>query len=268
MSLFVPPGHFYSPIYLHEENSDYRFSKEILGIDFNDQVQLDFLKEICSHTVYIPENKIEGFRYFSSNDQFADGDAFFYTGVLASRQPKKIVEIGSGYSSALVLDHIDNSVLENLDDFTLIEPYPDRLLSLLDKELLQFNLIENKVQECNLDLFRQLNDGDILFIDSSHVAKTNSDVLFEIFEIFPRLNKGVLVHIHDIFYPFEYPLNWIHEGRSWNEIYMLRAWLSNNKSVSIKFFADYIYKEHPEIYSNFVPPSIKNHGGGFWFEII
>jgi hypothetical protein len=99
------------------------------------------------------------------------------------------------------------------------------------------------------------------------VAKTNSDVLFEVFSILPYLAKGVWVHIHDMFWPFEYPEAWIKQGRSWNELYVIRSWLAYNKKVSIQFFSHYLFSEHKKVWSDHIPGSVVNPGGGLWLRI-
>jgi hypothetical protein len=107
-----------------------------------------------------------------------------------------------------------------------------------------------------------------LFIDSSHVSKTGSDVNFELFDILPKLNSGVWVHIHDMFWPFEYPDAWIEEGRSWNELYMIRAFLTFNSGFRVKLFQHYLFEEHKEIWNMVQEKGISNPGGGLWLEKI
>ena len=87
-----------------------------------------------------------------------------------------------------------------------------------------------------METFAALEGGDILFIDSTHVLKTGSDVVRLYNEIVPRLNAGVIVHIHDIFYPFEYPRDWVLEGRAWSEAYLVRVFLAFNSEYEILLF--------------------------------
>jgi hypothetical protein len=106
-----------------------------------------------------------------------------------------------------------------------------------------------------------------LFIDSSHVAKTASDVNFEIFELLPRLKPSVIVHFHDIFYPFEYPHGWIFDiRRSWNEIYFLRAFLMYNSAFEILFFNDYFACKFPHLTEHGPSHFRQNPGGGLWLR--
>jgi hypothetical protein len=151
-------------------------------------------------------------------------------------------------------------------DLTFIEPYPALLRSLLrDADKSNCHIIDSKVQHVPLEVFKSLQKDDILFIDSSHVSKTGSDVNYELFEILPDLNEGVIIHVHDIFYPFEYPKSWVYDGRNWNESYMLRAFLSYNSKFRIEFFVDYLSKHHRSSLQQ-MPLLQKENGGSLWMR--
>lgn len=128
-------------------------------------------------------------------------------------------------------------------------------------------LIQAPLQTVPLERFALLEQGDVLFVDSTHVAKTGSDVNYLFFEIFPRLNKGVMVHIHDIFYPFDYPAEWIEvEGRSWNEAFVLRAFLQFNDAFEIVFFNHFASLAFHEEMSRILPDFMRNSGGSIWLR--
>lgn len=150
-------------------------------------------------------------------------------------------------------------------DFTFIEPYPERLKSLLTPHD-NVRIIEEKLQDVDTDIFSSLQAGDILFIDSTHVSKIDSDVNLYLFNILPRLAKGVLIHIHDIPYPFEYYKEWIYNGRAWNEAYMIRTFLQFNTSFKIKFWGSYFENVHKELYFKHMPLCAKCPGGSLWLE--
>ena len=126
-------------------------------------------------------------------------------------------------------------------------------------------VFEKPVQQVPLSIFDALQAGDILFINSTHVLRTGGDVCFELFEILPRLSRGVLVHFHDMFWPFEYPRSWsVDENRSWNELYAVRAFLSYNDAWGIVLFNDYLAKlERPMIEATY-PQFLHNSGGALW----
>jgi hypothetical protein len=115
--------------------------------------------------------------------------------------------------------------------------------------------------------FDDLSAGDILFIDSTHIVKTGSDVCCELFEILPRLPAGVLVHFHDIFWPFEYGEDWVlNENRSWNEIYALRAFLTYNSQFEIIFFNDFFRQFRRDLIAQTYPKFLNNTGGAIWLR--
>ena len=123
------------------------------------------------------------------------------------------------------------------------------------------------MQDVPLDTFDELERNDILFIDSTHILKTGSDVAFELFEVLPRIKQGVVVHLHDMFYPFEYPRNWvIDDNRSWNEIYAVRAFLTNNADFRILFFNDYFARFAKDLIERDAPHVLENVGGSLWLQ--
>lgn len=264
VKLFVPPGHFYSPVVDPSDFSNMPSYEPINGdIEIDTIKMLKLLDKVEKSGLVFPLEKTEGHRYYSNNDQYAEGDAFTYSGILEVLQPQKIVEIGSGYSTAVVLDWIESRKLNQAVQVTVIEPYPDRLLSLVSNED-DFTLIAKRVQDVELNLFKTLQKNDILFIDSSHIGKSGSDVLFELFKILPVLNSGVWVHFHDCFWPFEYPESWVkNDNRSWNELHFLRAFLSYNTSFEIKFFNHYLALLSTE-WRKKLPSEINNPGGALW----
>jgi hypothetical protein len=150
---------------------------------------------------------------------------------------------------------------------SFIEPYPEYLFSLLrPDDIAKINLIPERLQNVDLAIFEQLEAHDILFIDSTHVSKLNSDVNKYVFEILPCLKKGVVIHIHDVFHPFEYPLEWLREGRSWNEQYVIRAFLQYNNAFSIKLFTTHMIKKHYAWFQEKMPRCLKSTGGSLWLE--
>lgn len=271
---WVPPGHYYSPIISKEElilreNKIWgNHSPTLLGIDLNVDVQLEVLNAILPFYEELPfkSKPKNNLRYYYENEMFSYSDAIFLYSLIRKFEPKRIIEIGSGFSSAIMLD--TNSLFFNYKiQCTFIEPYPQRLNSLL-RQNDNINLIVDKVQNIDLKIFETLEDNDILFIDSTHVSKTDSDVNFILFEVIPRLKKGVKIHFHDIFYPFEYPKSWVLENkRSWNENYILRAFLSFNSNFKILAFNTYLEEFYEEWFKANMPLCLKNRGGSIWLEV-
>jgi len=272
--LYVPPGHFYSPIpcleelKLKEQNIFHEFPREIPGVELNEKHQLELFEtfEVYYNEQPFPDQKREDLRYYFDNNFYSYSDAIFLYCMIRHARPRKIVEVGSGYSSCVILD-TNEIFLDNTVNCTFIEPYPKRLLSLVkEDDKSHFELIEKNLQDVDLKQFQQLSNNDILFIDSTHVSKTNSDVNYILFKILPSLNPGVLIHFHDIFYPFEYPKAWQYEGRAWNEAYILRAFLQYNSSFKIEFFNTFLEHFHSDLFFDKMPLCMKNTGASIWLR--
>ena len=182
--------------------------------------------------------------------------------------PGDCVEIGSGFSSCAAID-INERYLDGSVDLTFIDPHPELALQLVGETSPWAERFQRiKLQDTPLNRFEALEPNDILFIDSSHVAKTGSDVLDYLFRIFPALRPGVVVHIHDIFYPFEYPGYWINgENRSWNEAYFLRAYLQGCDKMEVLFWSDWFYKCRRTLVEEQMPLCIEHRGGSLWLRV-
>jgi len=272
--MLFPAGHYYSPVVNTEEvkqREDEIWKKNIPstlpGIDLNILEQLKLIDDFSKnyHDIPFPESKNKKFRYYYENPFFSYSDGIFLYSFIRHFNPSRIIEIGSGFSSALILDAIQYFSRPQTS-LSFIEPFPDRLYSLLtndDKH--QVSIFEKNLQQIEISFFEQLEENDILFIDSTHVSKTGSDVNYLIFEILPSLKKGVLIHFHDIFYPFEYPKDWVLDGRSWNEDYILRSFLMYNDSFKIILFPNFLHTLHKECFAS-MPNCYKNSGGSFWLQ--
>jgi len=274
--LFVPPGHFYSPIPSLEEVRKWesrifkKIPSQLPGIDLAKEKQLVLLETFQSYCRQIPfpDQKVENLRYFFDNSSYTYSDAVFLYCMMLHLKPNRVVEVGSGFSSCVILDtnelHFDNKI-----STTFIEPHPELLLSLIkEQDKNRIHLIASALQEVELDEFSTLSENDILFIDSTHVSKVGSDVNYLFFEILPSLNRGVYIHFHDIFYPFEYPKGWILENRAWNELYMLRAFLQYNRCFEIVFFNTFLGQIYKERFEKEIPLFLINPGGSIWLRKI
>ncbi len=271
---FVPPGHFYSPIPSLSEikRDEARIfsspSRDIPGIDLREHEQLELLKVFGSYYVDQPftAQKNNENRYYFENPAYSYSDAIMLHCMLRHLRPRRLVEIGSGFSSCVTLD-TNEKFLGRSTELTFVEPYPDLLLSLVrEEDKKQMRVLPHRLQDVDLDLFESLERNDILFIDSTHVTKVNSDVNRIFFEILPRLKPGVHIHVHDIFFPFEYPKEWIYGGRAWNELYMLRAFLQYNSQFRIVLMNTFMQHFHESFFKENMPLCLKNPGGSIWIE--
>ena len=269
----VKPGHFYSPHpdlkeIRRQEASIFSYEKEVLDIDFRESEQLQILQALASlqPTITFPKKKSSGFRYYFHNPAYSYADALVLHGMLRLIKPQRLIEVGCGYSSAMALD-TNELCFQNSIKMTFIEPHPQLLHELAkpeDKE--RITIIPSRLQDLSPEFFSQLEKGDVLFIDSTHVSKVNSDVNFIFFEILPRLNAGVYIHFHDIFYPFEYPKEFVYDGRAWQELYILRAFLQNNPCYEIVYFQDFLFRKHRLYFEQHLPLFMKHGGAQIWLR--
>ena len=267
-----PAGHYYSPIPSKTDVIDNLKKKnatpKILDVNLHKDDQLSLLKEFSHYYKDLPftATSNKDCRYYFNQNWFGHTDAIILYSFLRHFDPKRIVEIGSGFSSAVMLDTLELFPNNNLS-VTFIEPFPERLQEIMrGDDHTKVTVLEKMVQEVDMQVFESLEPGDLLFIDSSHVMKFGSDLYRIFFEILPVLPVGVHVHFHDIFYPFEYPSEWLKEGRYWNECYLLRSFLAYNESWVITLFNDYVNHEFKDLIKNQMPLCRKNYGGGIYIR--
>jgi hypothetical protein len=271
---FVPPGHYYSPIpALDEIRRDDarifgRLARDIPGIDLREAEQLALLKILAPLAADQPfgEQPREGLRYHFDNPSYAYSDGLLLHCMLRHLRPKRLVEIGSGFSSCVTLD-TNERFLGGALQTTFIEPYPELLQSLLRPEDREgITILQQRLQDVDLSVFAQLEAGDVLFVDSTHVSRIDSDVNRVFFEILPALPPGVVIHFHDIFFPFEYPKAWIYSGRAWNELYLLRGFLQYNRAFEILLMNTFMDHFHRDFFEAHLPLCVKNPGGCIWLR--
>jgi len=271
---WVEPGHFYSPIpdlnYVRE-NSSRLFNpgvSELPGINLGIEDQFELINILKKYYYLLPftPHQNKHFRFFYENNAYSYSDAIFYFLIIMNYRPKQIVEVGSGYSSALACD-VNEKFFNNEIKLNFIDPNPSLLKELLGVSH-DYNVFENEVQSIDPKIFWDLNQGDILFIDSTHVSKIGSDVNYLYFEILPKLKPGVLIHIHDIHSNFEYFKEWIFEGRVWNENYLLRAYLINNSKIRILLMNTRLQKVYRTWFINEMPLCLENEGGSIWLQVL
>lgn len=248
-----PPGHFYSPLVdTNALASDYRRSqvwppipRETLGIDWRAAEQRRLCRDVFAEQprLAFPDEPTSDPRdFYTQNTQFPPLDAWILEAMLRMVRPKRMIEVGSGYST-LVSARTNIEELDNSVDITCIEPYPAPVI--VDHLPGITNLRIEFVQDTPLRLFESLDSGDVLFIDTSHTAKTGGDVTWLYQEILPRLRRGVVIHLHDMFIPGEYPEQWVLEGWGWNEIYLVRALLTFSHGFDVVLGAQWLIQNDP-----------------------
>jgi predicted O-methyltransferase YrrM len=217
-----------------EENRDLWHDRPMpRGIDWDLEGEVAKLRQIAPFArelADVPEDAPPGPPRFHWRNNFWTGtDAFVHYCLMRDAKPRRVVEIGCGWSSLLLAQALGENEREGSPQVAVdqVEPYPrTELLSALPDH---WNLHEAILQRAPMSLFEELEDGDVCFYDGSHIVKPGSDVVWFFAEVIPRLKPGVIVHLHDIFWPAEYPDEWIFErGQTWNEQYMLQAFLMYN----------------------------------------
>jgi|WetSurSiteA1Bulk_404760.scaffolds.fasta_scaffold00147_2 hypothetical protein len=272
--IIFPPGHYYSPlpdieaIKLEEAKIFHTYPDSLPGVDLNVERQLHLFNEFKKIYKEQPfhDDKQENLRFYFNNDAYPHGDGILLYCFIRYLKPKKIIDIGSGYSSCVILD-TNELYFNNAINCTFIDPYPERLLAFIkERDRQKIEIIPKKLQEIDIDFFSQLSSDDLLVIDSTHVSKVNSDVNYLFFHILPLLKRGIYIHFHDIFYPFEYPKEWIYQGFAWNESYMLRAFLQYNTAFRIQFFSSYMFHFYRKEYVEEMPRCTEKIGGSIYIR--
>ena len=241
--VFPMQDHYYNPQFVYSKNFDANKIRN-LHLNFNLDKQLAELAQLkfSNELKFKKEGHPHQGDYYLNNPAYGPGDADLYYLMVRNLQPKKIIEIGSGFSTMVGLMAIEKNNKSGIStSITCIEPYEIKWLDTTKN----IELIRKKVEDIPVEFFKQLQENDLLFIDSSHIIRPENDVLFEYLEILPALNKGVIIHIHDIFSPRHYRADWLQKDlRLWNEQYLLEAFLYYNDSFEIIYSLNYLKTNH------------------------
>lgn len=278
MGIHLTPVHFYQPI---PDTTSLKLNlwtqeSELVGINMNETRQLELLLAFSKF-----KEEYDNFRkmsvpyqYCTDNKQFGTVDGEVLYSMIRHFKPNRILEVGSGYSTLLSA----SAILKNKEEdkgysgrLIAVEPYPNEILTAGVPGLSK--LIQTCVQNIPLSDFSMLDEGDILFIDSSHVLKIGGDVQYLYLEVLPRLKKGVIVHFHDIFLPTEYPMDWVLKLHLfWTEQYLLQAFLMFNDSFQVLWASSYMHLRHPSLlevnFSSYRRCEIRWPPGSFWIQKI
>jgi predicted O-methyltransferase YrrM len=232
LGFYVIPAHYYEPIPSTKDliaNEDKIWKKsELVGVDMNDELQLELVNifsKYCNEWIRLNELPRGGIKE-------VDREVLYC--MVRHFKPSKIIEVGSGASTYILVTAILANKKEGKSaKLLVVDPYPSKTLQKFLKET-DASLIQDKCENLNVDFFLQLKSNDILFIDSTHVVKTGGEVNYLLLEVLPRLSNGVIIHIHDIFLPLEYPQEWIiQRHRFWTEQYLLHAFLIYNSCFEV-----------------------------------
>lgn len=267
----IQPIHYYTPLpdFRTLTPSMFERRREPPRIDFALPMQVALLKALAVESRAELDAIAHEGAFDFTNDWFTGLDACVYYSLIRHLKPRRIVEVGSGYSTRLAsLAVVRNEAEGSPGEVICIEPYPEPRLT---ESSARFTLIKKPVQEVPISFFEELSKNDILMIDSSHVATIGGDVCYEFLDILPRLKPEVWVHVHDIFFPRDYPAKWvINERRAYNEQYLLEAFLSDNKSFAPKLANHWLVLDYRNAVDALCPliatsgVTIEQLGGSFW----
>jgi hypothetical protein len=247
VGIFPLRKHYYDPQFDFAGLSrPLQASRSLPGIRWNVTGQLELLREFrySDELQHWTAGKTKhGFSL--DNSSFKSGDAEYWYSMIRHFKPSRIIEIGSGNSTRVAMEALEANTRETPGytcDHICIEPY-----EVQDLEQWGVTVYRKKLEEVDVHLFKDLRENDMLFIDSSHMIRPQGDVLEEYLHILPLLNRGVIVHIHDIFSPRDYPEDWlVNQVLFWNEQYLVEAFLTHNESWEILAALNYLHHNHTE----------------------
>ena len=267
-------NHYYNPLINPNKHNlkSLRDERIIGGLDININKQKEIIVSFndVDELLQFPIKKSNSNDFYYHNNSFESGDSEYLYNIIRKFKPNKIIEVGSGFSTKMMLNSINKNKDEDSNyncELTCIEPFEYKQL-----EGLPITLLKEKVESLDIKIFKKLKNNDILFIDSSHIIRPQGDVLFEIHRILPELNPGVLIHFHDIFTPRDYPDDWIYkEHLLWNEQYFLETFLSFNDRFEVIGSLNYLKHNYWELLSSKCPILSKEKNrepGSFWIRKI
>lgn len=247
VGVFPIRRHYHEPQFDNRSpRQDFAIERDLPGIDLNEAGQLEFLEQLtyAAELADLPLHATPGrLEFYLNNASFTSGDAEYLYQVIRAVRPQRILEVGSGNSTLMAVKAVTRNASEDASyrcQHVCIEPYEMPWL-----EKIGVTVLRQRVEEVEASVFSDLDDGDLLFIDSSHVIRPDGDVLFEFLQLLPILRPGVIVHVHDIFTPRNYRKEWlVDEVRLWNEQYLLEAFLTNNREWEVIGALNYLHHNH------------------------
>lgn len=271
----IRPIHFYEPLpdFRHLTAEAMKHRRQSPAVDWNMSGQIAWLNKLvgCREELTAVHGSAGSApRFDFSNPLFGPVDAAVYYATVRTLKPQRIIEIGSGYSTQIACLALQRNAAEGTSGtMTCVDPYP---AAWLHGAGMKIEIVTEPVETLPLERFRALQSGDILFIDSTHTVKFQSDVVREVLEVLPILAGGVYVHVHDIFFPHDYPPEWlIEQRRAWNEQYLLEAFLAYNREFEVVLGNHLVAADHSPLLNSLLPEVLRRDSwlygtGSFWLR--
>lgn len=256
VGVHVTPVHYYSPIPdlrdLLAHPQIWERPSELHGIDINKEGQIRLMREVLAayqHECDFPRKRSgDPAAYYTENGYFGYVSAAAMHSMIRHHRPRRIIEVGTGHSTRVIARAARMNLAAGAPtEVVTVDPHPD--LALLEALQQVVEVLPCRVEDLHLDRFTSLQEGDLLSIDSSHAIRMGGDVVFLYLELLPRLSPGVLVHVHDIFLPFNYPEYWLRRRYFWNEQYLLHAFLIYNSAYEVLWAQKYAESVFPSVYA-------------------
>jgi hypothetical protein len=238
------------------------------GIDLNEDAQLATLrgwKDLNPALIETlrkdPRINTKGLgRPLVHNGMYHTPDAEIYASMILQYNPPQIIELGGGFSSLIARKTLQSQARPGR--LVVIDPQPRTDVdNVVDVVIRQF------VEDVDLKTLH-IERGTILFIDSSHICRAGGDIPLLFCKIIPSLPAGVLVHVHDIFLPFDYPYSY--QKQLWNEQYVLHALLAHAQKFNVVFATHFMTRTHlkemQEVFGQAVGVDKDTFGASFWFR--
>ncbi len=258
--------HFYSPVPDFDNIPDGYWERrsELGGLDFDTGRQLEFIeRELVPHLADFnpPRDRGPEAGFYLDNGTYGPVDAEVLYAMVRGGKPKRVIEIGSGFSSLVIGAALGANRAEGAEaEYEIIDPYPGSASHDMGGEKALREVADLRVEsvlDVPVEHFKSLGAGDILFVDATHTVKVGSDVNRVVLDVLPELNPGVSIHFHDVFLPREYPRRWVEtEEWYWAEQYLLQAFLAFNDSFEILLAANTLSRDHSERLAELIPSSV------------
>ena len=251
VKLFWPLDHHYSPVPDTRKLAKRRFKLRVWpeqphptpGVEWRGAEQLALCRDVfaAQQPLDFPSEPTADGEYWQGNGWYPALDAFVLQAMLRHVVPARMIEVGCGFSSR-VTARVNREIFGGEMHFTCIDPVIRVPIQQEVKGITEIR--QEEVQDTPLELFEELEAGDVLFIDTSHAVKTGGDVPWIYNQILPRMKPGVYVHLHDAFLPGDYPEEWVMQGRAWNEVYLLQSFLAFNSGFEVVFGVRWMMQNH------------------------